>query len=127
VIGSKDTSISISPKPQLTSCCTSSQFHSYTMKFTSLNSLAAVFLPTYVAAQLSGAVGPSTTRVQKSTKKICNVLNYGGQASKTADIGPALASAFAACKTGGTGMYFDTCVVSTVEEVQYMFLREIMA
>lgn len=30
------------------------------------------------------------------------MLDYGGEASKTADIGPPLASAFAACKSGGT-------------------------
>lgn len=79
------------------------------MKLTSFACLATVFLPSFVAAQLSGPVGPTTTRAQKNAKKVCNVLNYGGQASKTADIGPPLASAFAACKTGGTGMNGDTC------------------
>ena len=60
-------------------------------------------LPTLVSGQLSGHVGPTTTREAKRSKKVCNVLDYGGVASKTSDIGPPIASAFAACKTGGTG------------------------
>ncbi|KAF7861840.1 hypothetical protein EAF04_007722 [Stromatinia cepivora] len=71
------------------------------MKFSTLTALAAIVLPALVSAQLTGAVGPLTSRESKA-KKVCNVLNYGGTASKTADIGPALTSAFAACKTGGT-------------------------
>ncbi|CAD6447519.1 5a217921-5ebc-4faa-8333-fac1cd0b8846 [Sclerotinia trifoliorum] len=71
------------------------------MQLSTLTALAAIALPALVSAQLSGAVGPSTSRESKA-KKVCNVLNYGGKASKTADIGPALKSAFAACKTGGT-------------------------
>ena len=35
--------------------------------------------------------------------KVCNVLSYGGVASLTSDIGPPLASAFAAGASGGTG------------------------
>ncbi|KAH8904279.1 Rhamnogalacturonase A [Coniochaeta sp. PMI_546] len=58
-------------------------------------------LPTSTNAQLSGHVGPTTTRDSKRGT-ICNVLNYKGVASKTADIGPAIQSAFAACKNGGT-------------------------
>ena len=60
-------------------------------------------LPSLITAQLSGRVGPLTTRAAKQTK-VCNVLDYGGVASKTADIGPALLSAFNACKSGGTGI-----------------------
>ena len=60
-------------------------------------------LPTATVAQLSGRVGPTTTRETKRGT-ICNVLNYKGVASKTADIGPAIQSAFAACKNGGTGV-----------------------
>lgn len=71
------------------------------MQLSTLTALAAIALPALVSAQLSGAVGPLTSRESKA-KKVCNVLNYGGKASKTADIGPALTSAFAACKTGGT-------------------------
>jgi rhamnogalacturonan hydrolase len=60
-------------------------------------------LPESTYAQLSGRVGPTTSRDSKSGT-ICNVLNYKGVASKTADIGPAIQSAFAACKNGGTGV-----------------------
>jgi rhamnogalacturonan hydrolase len=59
-------------------------------------------LSTLVAGQLSGKVGPTTSHTSKTSKKICNVLNYGAKADKTTDLGPPLASAFAACKTGGT-------------------------
>ncbi|KAL9063151.1 MAG: hypothetical protein Q9157_008381 [Trypethelium eluteriae] len=52
-------------------------------------------------AQLSGAVGPSTSYASKASTKICNVLNYGAKATGTTDIGPPLASAWADCKTGG--------------------------
>lgn len=72
------------------------------MQFSTLTALAAIVLPTLVSAQLTGTVGPLTSRESKA-QKICNVLDYGGKASKTADIGPALTSAFAACKSGGTG------------------------
>ncbi|KUJ12472.1 Rhamnogalacturonase A [Mollisia scopiformis] len=54
-----------------------------------------------ISAQLSGPVGPTTSRASKRTK-VCNVLDYGGVASKTSDVGPPLTSAFAACKNGGT-------------------------
>ena len=73
------------------------------MKLTTASYLAAFLLPSLVAAQLSGTVGPTTTRASKRTK-VCNVLNYGGVASKTSDVGPAISSAFAACKSGGTGV-----------------------
>ena len=72
------------------------------MKFSILSFLAALLVPSLVTAQLSGSVGPTTTRASKRTK-VCNVLDYGGVASKTSDIGPPIASAFAACKSGGTG------------------------
>jgi rhamnogalacturonan hydrolase len=61
-----------------------------------------MLLPSLVTAQLSGTVGPTTPRATKRATKVCNVLNYGGVASKTSDVGPAIASAFAACKSGGT-------------------------
>ena len=73
-----------------------------TMKFSTFSCLAALLLPSIVTAQLSGSVGPTTTRVAKRTK-VCNVLSYGGVASLTSRIGPHLASAFAACASGGTG------------------------
>jgi hypothetical protein len=66
--------------------------------------LSLVGLIVAVNAQLTGRVGPTTTREAKRAVKICNVRNYKGVASKTADIGPAIVSAFAACKDGGTRM-----------------------
>ncbi|RDW85497.1 glycoside hydrolase family 28 protein [Coleophoma crateriformis] len=71
------------------------------MQFSTLSCLAAFLLPSLAVAQLSGTVGPSTTRASKQAT-VCNVLDYGGVASKTSDVGPAIASAFAACKSGGT-------------------------
>jgi rhamnogalacturonan hydrolase len=71
------------------------------MKLTLLSAFAAFLLPSLVTAQLSGSVGPTTTTAKKAAIKVCNVLNYGGVASKTSDIGPPLASAWAACKSGG--------------------------
>ncbi|ORY57786.1 RGase A [Pseudomassariella vexata] len=71
------------------------------MKLNALSLVAVLILPSLVASQLSGRVGPTTTREAKRNK-VCNVLNYGGTASKTADIGKPLVSAFAACKNGGT-------------------------
>lgn len=83
---------------------------SINMKLTTFSALAALILPGLVAGQLSGTVGPSTSRAAKAAVKVCNVLDYGGVASKTSDIGPPLASAWAACKSGGEvyipGTYF---------------------
>lgn len=53
------------------------------------------------AAQLSGTVGPTTTTASKAAKKVCNILSYGGVASATTDNSAAIASAWAACATGG--------------------------
>lgn len=55
---------------------------------------AASFSSSIVLAQLTGDVGPLTTREEKNATKVCNVLDYGGEASKTADVGPAISSAF---------------------------------
>jgi rhamnogalacturonan hydrolase len=66
--------------------------------------LGVILLLALVAAQLSGPVGPCTTKEAKQNKKVCNVLDYRGVASKTVDIGPPMASAFAAGKSGGTGI-----------------------
>jgi rhamnogalacturonan hydrolase len=57
-----------------------------------------------VNAQLSGTVGPTTTTAHKAATKVCNILSYGGVASKTTDNGPAIASAWADCKAGGESM-----------------------
>ena len=72
----------------------------------SVSAIAAIvslLLPSFTSAQLSGTVGPTTSMASKSAKKICNVLNYGAKADKKTDIGPAISSAFAACKSGGVG------------------------
>lgn len=73
------------------------------MKLNLFSLLTVVLLSPTVTAQLSGSVGPLTSRAAKAAVKVCNVLNYGGVASKTSDIGPPLASAWAACKSGGEG------------------------
>lgn len=59
-------------------------------------------LPVTVLGQLSGKVGPLTSHAAKSKVKTCSVLDYGGKADKSTDVGPALLKAFAACKSGGT-------------------------
>lgn len=73
--------------------------------FTLLSSVATVtlLLATGCEAQLSGAVGPTTSTASKTAKKICNVLSYGAVADKSTDIGPPLVAAFTACKAGGIG------------------------
>jgi rhamnogalacturonan hydrolase len=58
-------------------------------------------LPLLVVGQLSGRVGPTTSRAAKAGKK-CNITSYGAKPGKSGDIGPALTAAFNACKTGGT-------------------------
>jgi rhamnogalacturonan hydrolase len=65
--------------------------------------LSALWLLTaLVSAQLSGRVGPTSTHQTKSARKVCNILNYGAKSGNSGNVGPALMSAFAACKTGGT-------------------------
>ena len=66
--------------------------------------IVSLLFPALVSAQLSGRVGPTTTTASKAAKKVCNVLSYGAKADKSTDLGPPLASAFAACKSGGIGM-----------------------
>ena len=71
-----------------------------------LNSLAtilaaAALLPALVAGQLSGSVGPLTSSAAKAKVKTCSVLDYNGVADGKTDIGPAITSAFNACKSGG--------------------------
>jgi hypothetical protein len=73
------------------------------MKFT-LSLLSALALPSLIAAQLSGTVGPLTSRSAKAATKVCNILNYGGTASATTDNSAAIASAWAACVDGGEGL-----------------------
>jgi len=52
-------------------------------------------------AQLSGRVGPTTSRDAKAAKKVCNILEYGGVASATTDNSVAITKAWDACRTGG--------------------------
>lgn len=52
-------------------------------------------------AQLSGRVGPLTTRSAKAYVKTCNVLNYGAKADSSTDLGPPLYSAWLDCRKGG--------------------------
>jgi len=62
---------------------------------------AALFLPALVVGQLSGTVGPLTSSAAKAKVKTCSVLDYGGVADGKTDLGPAITSAFNACKSGG--------------------------
>lgn len=73
------------------------------MRFSTFVALTSAIFVSGGAAQLSGTVGPSTTTAHKAATKVCSVLDYGGVASKTSDVGPAIASAWAACKSGGQG------------------------
>lgn len=63
--------------------------------------LALLYFSTYVVAQLTGHVGPLTSASAKASVKTCSVLNYGGVADGKTDVGPAITSAFNACKNGG--------------------------
>ncbi len=73
------------------------------MRFNIFSAVTAIQFASLVSAQLSGKVGPTTSTASKAAKKVCNILNYGGVASKNTDNGPAIASAWAACKSGGEG------------------------
>ena len=75
------------------------------MKFSTISALAGVFFTSLVTAQLSGTVGPTTSTASKAATKVCNILDYGGVASTTTDNGPPIASAWAACASGGEGEY----------------------
>jgi rhamnogalacturonan hydrolase len=76
------------------------------MKFSTIVALAGALFVSSVKAQLSGTVGPTTTTAHKAATKVCNILSYGGVASKTTDNGPAIASAWADCKAGGESKSF---------------------
>jgi hypothetical protein len=73
------------------------------MRYSFVVSVLLSALPVLVQAQLSGSVGPTTSTASKAAKKVCNVLSYGAKADKSTDLGPALYSAWNACKTGGIG------------------------
>ncbi|KAF4534067.1 Glycoside hydrolase family 28 [Lasiodiplodia theobromae] len=68
-------------------------------KSTLVSALALV--PALVAGELSGSVGPLTSVSDKKATKTCDVTDYGAKADKTTDLGAALASAHADCKSGG--------------------------
>ena len=63
--------------------------------------LWAVSAAALVAAQLSGPVGPTTSREAKAAKKVCNIANYGGVASPEKDNSAAITKAWDDCKNGG--------------------------
>ncbi|QSZ30244.1 hypothetical protein DSL72_004766 [Monilinia vaccinii-corymbosi] len=67
----------------------------------SLLTASLLALPALVSAQLSGRVGPTTSTASKAAKKLCNILDYGGVASATADNGAAILAAWKACISGG--------------------------
>ncbi|KAJ5778677.1 hypothetical protein N7520_001923 [Penicillium odoratum] len=81
--------------------------------------LAIGLVPLLVTAQLSGSVGPTTSYADKANNKTCNVLDYGGVADNSTDVGPAISSAWDECKDGGvvyipSGAYaLDTWVTLT--------------
>ncbi len=58
-------------------------------------------IPLFVNAQLSGGVGPLTSASTKAATKVCNIVDYGAKAGTTTDVGPPIASAWAACASGG--------------------------
>jgi hypothetical protein len=74
-------------------------FHHFKMRSLSLST--ALLLPALVASQLSGTVGPLTSRAAKAAVKVCNILDYGGVASATTDNSAAILDAWAACIDGG--------------------------
>jgi hypothetical protein len=74
-------------------------FHHFKMR--SLFLSTALLLPALVASQLSGTVGPLTSRAAKAAVKVCNILDYGGVASATTDNSAAILDAWAACIDGG--------------------------
>nr|Q00001.1 RecName: Full=Rhamnogalacturonase A; Short=RGase A; Short=RHG A; AltName: Full=Rhamnogalacturonan hydrolase A; Flags: Precursor [Aspergillus aculeatus]AAB35485.1 rhamnogalacturonase [Aspergillus aculeatus]CAA58507.2 rhamnogalacturonase [Aspergillus aculeatus] len=63
--------------------------------------LALGSIPALVSGQLSGSVGPLTSASTKGATKTCNILSYGAVADNSTDVGPAITSAWAACKSGG--------------------------
>jgi len=94
------------------------------MKLSMISVLCVAFgLPVLVSAQLSGTVGPLTTRAEKAATKVCNILDYGGVASATTDNSAAITSAWAACVDGGEGSSnpFDVSEILLTRESLYSF------
>jgi rhamnogalacturonan hydrolase len=76
------------------------------MIFNSVLIFAAVVLPSFVSAQLASgySIEPLTTSDAKWGVKVRDVTSYGAVADLSTDLGPPLAEAFAACKSGGIGI-----------------------
>lgn len=70
------------------------------LKLLTLLSAAALLEP-WAAAQLSGSVGPTTSRDSKSSTKVCNIMDYGGKNSATTDNSAAITAAWNDCASGG--------------------------
>ncbi|KAK7429481.1 hypothetical protein QQZ08_004073 [Neonectria magnoliae] len=66
-----------------------------------LSALIAAAFGLQAAAQLSGSVGPLTSRAAKAAVKTCNIMDYGGVADATKDNSQAINDAWEACSTGG--------------------------
>jgi rhamnogalacturonan hydrolase len=96
------------------------------MKASILSALfAALVLPFLINAQLSGTVGPLTTRAEKAATKVCNILDYGGVASATTDNAAAITSAWAACVDGGEGKHPSLFNSNLADTDKSIFLPEI--
>ncbi|KAJ4213282.1 hypothetical protein NW759_011124 [Fusarium solani] len=70
-----------------------------------ISALIAVVSAVQAAAQLSGKVGPSTSRADKAAVKTCNVMDYGATADAKTDNGPAIQKAWDDCSAGGGEVY----------------------
>ena len=82
------------------------------MLFKTIAVLATLSLPSLVTAQLASgySIGPLTTSDAKWAVKECDVTKYGAVADLETDLGPPLLAAFNACKDGGIGRLFHTCL-----------------
>jgi rhamnogalacturonan hydrolase len=71
------------------------------MRHSFVSALMAVGSAVQAAAQLSGKVGPLTTRQAKAAIKTCNITDYGAKANTKTDNGAAIQKAWDDCKIGG--------------------------
>ncbi|KAH7009905.1 pectin lyase fold/virulence factor [Ilyonectria destructans] len=69
------------------------------------SALIAAAFSLQAAAQLSGSVGPLTSRAAKAAIKTCNIMDYGGVASATTDNSQAISDAWDACSATGGEVY----------------------
>lgn len=70
-----------------------------------VSALIAAAFSLQAAAQLSGSVGPLTSRAAKAAIKTCNIMDYGGVASATTDNSQAITDAWDACSATGGEVY----------------------